>query len=229
MSELFHLLLLVALCAGAVVVVIGLGVMWLAEQPRLGRVFRAGLDGATPDAAVIAHGTGKGAAMSLGAGLIVTAWDRGAWRLTYPLDALIGAEIDIDGEVAARVMRGETRRLLNRPGAAQREVRLRLMFDDPRHPDFELVLWPCAKTKTGPQIPREAVSEANRWVARAEAILKRTGPGALRAAPPQVRTRTPHAAAPTDDLDEGGLFDFGDEPDRDAQHDDAEDDDVLAE
>ena len=142
--------------------------------------------------AVIAHGTGRGAAMSLTSGLVVTAWDRGGWRLTYPLEALVGAEVDIDGEVAARVMRGEPRRLLDRPGAAQREVRLRLIFDDPRHPDFELALWPCRESRASPQMPRDAAAEANRWVGRVEAVLKRTGPGCgLGCAAPTVRTATP--------------------------------------
>jgi hypothetical protein len=215
MGELFRVGLLVAMCAAAVVVAMGLGVAWLAEEPRLRRTFRAGL-GATPDAAVIAHGTGRGVAMSLASGLIVTAWDRGGWRLCYPLEALLGGEIDIDGEVAARVMRGETRRRLDRPGAAQREVRLRLLFDDPRHPDFELTLWPCRPGRDAPQIPREAAAEANRWLGRVEAILKRTGPGALR---PTPQVRTPRASLP-DPLDDGDLFDEVGE--------DEEDEDLLA-
>jgi hypothetical protein len=147
--------------------------------------------------------------MSFGAALVVTAWDHGGWRLTYPLEALMGAEVDIDGEVAARVMRGEPRRLLDRPGGAQREVRLRLIFDDPRHPDFELTLWPCRKTRAAPQIPREAAAEANRWVGRVEAVLKRTGPGAIRAAAPTVRMARPSLP---EALDEGDLF----EDDQDA-------------
>jgi hypothetical protein len=209
MGELLHVGLLIALCGAAVVVAVALGVWWLDEARRLKAAFRAGLE-AEPDAAIIAHGTGRGAAMSLGAGLVVTAWDRGGWRLSYPLEALIGAEVDIDGEVAARVMRGENRRLLDRPGAAQREVRLRLVFDDPRHPDFELTLWPCRKTRDAPQIPREAAAEANRWVSRVEAILKRTGPGAIRAAAPTVRT--PRASLP-ETLDQADLF--GDDEDED--------------
>jgi len=202
MAELLRVGLLVAMCAAAVVVAMGVGVAWLAEEPRLRRTFRAGLEGA-PDAALIAHGTGRGVAMSLASGLIVTVWDRGGWRLAYPVEALLGAEVDIDGEVAARVMRGETRRRLDRPGAAQREVRLRLLFDDPRHPDFELTLWPCRPTRHGPQIPREAAAEANRWLGRVEAILKRAGPGALRPATAQVRT----PRGRPDPLDENDLFD----------------------
>jgi len=209
MGELLHLGLLIALCAAAVVAAVALGVVLLNETRRLKAAFRAGLE-AEPDAAIIAHGTGRGAAMSLTSGLVVTAWDRGGWRLTYPLEALVGAEVDIDGEVAARVMRGEPRRLLDRPGAAQREVRLRLIFDDPRHPDFELTLWPCRESRASPQMPRDAAAEANRWVGRVEAVLKRTGPGAIRAAAPTVRMARPSLP---EALDEGDLFEDDEDAD----------------
>jgi hypothetical protein len=187
MGELLRLGLLIAACAAAVLALAGAGVAWLGETPRLMRAFRAGLD-AKPDSTLIGHGSGRGVAFSLASGGIVTVWERGGWRLAYPLDELVGAEIDIDGEVAARVMRGETRRLLDRPGGAQREVRLRLIFDDPRHPDFELPLWPCRAGKGAPATPREAAVEANRWLARAEAVLRRTGAAALR--PPRIAAET---------------------------------------
>src|SRR5579871_5120404 len=198
MGELLRLGLLIAACAAAVLALTGAGVAWLAETPRLLRAFRAGL-GAKPDAALIAHGSGRGVAFSLASRVVVTVWDRGGWRLAYPLDELIGAEIDIDGEVAARVMRGETRRLLDRPGAGRREVRLRLIFDDPRNPDFELTLWPCGAGKGAPTSLREAATEANRWLARAEAVMRRMGPGALRAAPTAVRAQEAPEPQPDED------------------------------
>src|SRR5579871_3232359 len=198
MGELLRLGLLIAACAAAVLALTGAGVAWLAETPRLLRAFRAGL-GAKPDAALIAHGSGRGVAFSLASRVVVTVWDRGGWRLAYPLDELIGAEIDIDGEVAARVMRGEQRRLLDRPGAAQRDVRLRLIFDDPANPDFELTLWPCRAGKGAPTTLREAAAEANRWLARAEAVLRRTGPAGLRAPKAAVKASARGAEAPTSD------------------------------
>ncbi len=211
MGELFRVALLIAACAAAVLALAGVGVAWLAETPRLMRAFRAGLE-TKPDSALIGHGSGRGVAFSLASGRIVAVWDRGGWRLAYPLDELVGAEIDIDGEVAARVMRGEARRLLDRPGAAQREVRLRLVFDDPANPDFELPLWPCRAGKGAPATPREAAAEANRWLARAEAVLRRTGPAALRAPKAAVQA-SPRAAAEPSVSDRDDVAEDEDEAD----------------
>jgi hypothetical protein len=173
MGDLVRLILVVL--AGGAAVMLGVGAFaWLmAEERRLARAFRKGL-GAAPDASIVARGSGRGVALSLAARRVVTVWDRGGWRLDYAIDELIGAELDLDGEVAARAMRGEPRRLLDRTGLAEREVRLRLLFDDPRHPDFDLALWPGRGPKA-PASPREAIAEANRWIARVEAVLRRTG------------------------------------------------------
>lgn len=172
---------------------------FMAEERRLARAFRQGLGGGQPDAALISHGAGRGVALSLAAQRIVTAWDAGGWRLAYPLDALLGAELDLDGEVAALALRGEPGRRLERQSGAEREVRLRFLFDDARHPDFELVLWPPQSSRGGPARPREAIAEANRWIARTEALLRRTGgalaPGGKPAAP---RPSPPPRHAPLD-------------------------------
>ncbi|HZZ89615.1 MAG TPA: hypothetical protein VFE13_14910 [Caulobacteraceae bacterium] len=177
MSEWLRLVLLVGL-GGVGVTLLAMGLARLmAEDQRLLRAFRRALE-TRPDAAVIAHGTGRGVALGLAARRIVTVWDAGGWHKVYPLDELLGAELDLDGEVAARAMRGEPRRMLERPGGAVAEVRLRLLFDEPRHPDFELMLWPSKIARGAPTTPREAISEANRWIARVESLLRRTG-GAL--------------------------------------------------
>jgi hypothetical protein len=152
---------------------------WVMNEPRrLARAFRRGL-GAGPDAALVAVGTGRGVALSLAARRIVTAWDRGGWRMDYGLDDLIGAELELDGHVAARALRDEPRRRLERQSGKEADVRLRLLFDDPTHPDFELVLWPST-ARGGFARPRDAIAEANRWLARIEAVQRRAG------APPAV-------------------------------------------
>ena len=131
MSEWLKLLL--ALGAAAVgLTLAAMALTWLMNEPRrLGRAFRRELGG-RPDAALIAHGTGRGVALSLAARRVVTAWDRGNWRMVYPLEDLIGAELELDGHVAARALRDETRRRLERQTGAEEDVRLRLLFDDPR-------------------------------------------------------------------------------------------------
>jgi hypothetical protein len=53
-------------------------------------------------------------------------------------------------------------------------VTLRLIFDDPRHPDFALDLWLTGdERRRESPAPADAIQEANRWLARAEAIVRR--------------------------------------------------------
>ncbi len=208
MSEWLRLVVLIGL-GGVGVTLLAMGLArYLAEDQRLARVFRQGLD-TRPDAALIGHGSGRGVALSLAARRIVTVWDGGGWHMVYALDELLGAELDLDGEIAARAMRGEPRRLLDRSTGAEHEVRLRLLFDEPSHPDFELVLWPAKLGRGAPTRPREAVSEANRWIARVEALLRRTG-GALALAQPPAVARPAAAAA-----EAGALFEDEEDEDED--------------
>ena len=171
MGDWLRLILLILLGGAGVTLAAWLAMYFMAEERRLARAFRLGLGG-PPDAALIARGSG-----------------------TYPLEELLGAELDLDGEVAARALRGEPRRLLDRQSGAEREVRLRFLFDDARHPDFELVLWPPQSPRGGPARPREAIAEANRWIARIEAVLRKTG-GALLLAKPAAPTPVRSAPAP---------------------------------
>jgi hypothetical protein len=47
-------------------------------------------------------------------------------------------------------------------------VTLKLIFDDPRHPDFELDLWlPGDQQRRESRSPADAIQEANRWLLRA--------------------------------------------------------------
>ena len=144
-----------------------------------------------PDAILIAQGRGRGVGMSLGGQSVAVAWERGAWCLVYRLEELIGAELLVDGEVRARAFRGEARRALEKVSSSAESVSLRLIFDDLRHPDFELNLWDLGdETRESALTAAAAVQEANRWIASVEALLRRT---ARRVAEPP----TPPAPAPT--------------------------------
>jgi len=215
MSEWLRLVLLIGL-GGAGVTLLAMGLArYLAEDQRLARTFRQAL-GASADASLIAHGSGRGVALSLAARRVVTAWDAGGWHMVYPLDELLGAELDLDGVVAARAMRGEPRRLLDRTSGAEQEVRLRLLFDEPKHPDFELVLWPIKAGRGAPNKPREAIAEANRWIARVETLLRRTG-GALTLAKPADRPATVAKASLVETLEEADLFEGHEDDDENAR------------
>jgi hypothetical protein len=199
MSEWLRMTLFIG-AAGVAVTLAAVAASWWYNEPRrLARTFRQGL-GAPPDAAVIAPGTGRGIALSLATRRLVTAWDRGGWRMVYPLSDVIGAEVDLDGEVAARVLRGEAGRRLDRSSGAVEDVRLRLIFDDPLHPDFELALWPTHAKRGGFGRPRDAIAEGNRWIARIEAMLRRSSAPAAGAA--SVRRPRPSLSETLDEVED---------------------------
>jgi hypothetical protein len=82
-------------------------------------------------------------------------------------------------------------------------VALRLIFDDARYPDFEIALWmPGDEAKRNAPSPAEAIQEANRWIARVEAILRRASPPrpptppTQAAPPPMPQTAQPIAPPP---------------------------------
>ena len=204
MGEILGLLLFVAAAGVGLTLLVATAAGMLGEERRIVRAFHAGLE-MRPDASLIAYGAGRGVAVSLFTEEIVTVWDRGGWRLVYPLEALAGAELELDGEVAARVMRGEPGRRLEHAAGVEDEVRLRLLFDDARHPDFEMRLWPCRKTGPAPGTPREAIADANRWMARVEAILKRSARAAVRTPAPASQVHAEGEDLFSDHEDTGAL------------------------
>jgi hypothetical protein len=115
----------------------------------------------------------SGAAFSLARGVLAVAWEAGRWRMAYPLEEVLGGEILVDSEVAARVFRGEARRPLDKIERDAETVSLRLMFADPRQPDFEMSLWPSRRGGgKDAENAAGAIREANSWLARTEALLR---------------------------------------------------------
>lgn len=196
MSEWPRLFLLLAL-AGVVVTLLGSAAAWLMdEERRIRRALKRVLKGPA-EAVIIARGRGRGAGFNTSTGLMAVAWDAGAWLLIYRLDELMGAEVIVDGQVVARAYRGEPRRALDQTLEHAARVTLRLIFDDPHHPDFDLDLWLAGdETRRRANSPGDAMQEANRWLARAEAILRRP-------IAPRVAASTPAPAPPPfDDEDD---------------------------
>jgi len=194
-QNLLRLLLLLGV-AGSALTFLGSGAAWwFEEERRLRRLVRRALGG-EPDAVIVARGRNTAAGFRLESDQIVVMRDGGAKALLYPLRALVGAELIIDGQVVARAVRDEPRRALDQIASAPSQVTLRLVFDDPRHPDFDLDLWLVKDLlRRDTLVPVAAIQEARSWLARAEAILRRT---------PAVAVSQP-AAAPEfeeDDLDE---------------------------
>lgn len=203
MDEVARLLTLLALAGGALTLAGGAVAWFLEESRRIRRTLTEAL-GAVPQPLLIARGRGAGIGFDLAAGRVCVTWDKGAWRLDYALDELIGVELVVDRQVAARVFRGETRKPLDQLADPQERVRLRFIFDDPAHPDFHFDLWrPEDEGRRGRLDAAEALHEANRWMARMESLLRRpvAKPAAAAALAP-VRVAAKPAPPPA-----GPLFD----------------------
>jgi hypothetical protein len=176
MSEVVRLLLLLGLSAVALTVMGG-GAVWFRDEARRIRRGLKHVLKTEPHALLVARGRRRGVGFDFTTCRMAVAWDAGAWCLIYRLDELVGAELIVDGQVVARVHRGEARRALDMLTGADKEVRLRLVFDDAAHPDFDLELWlPADEGRRGALSAPEAVQEANRWLARVEAMLRRPLP-----------------------------------------------------
>lgn len=211
MDEVARLVTLLALLGVALTLAGGACVWFLDETRRIRRTLTQALGG-PPEPMLSVRGRGVGLGFNLTAGLTAVTWDKGGWVLTYRLDELIGAELVVDRQVAARAFRGESRRPLDQMGPPETGVRLRLLFDDPAHPDFALDLWlPQDDGIHGRLDAEAALTEGNRWMARLEAILRRT---------PSARSRATVAASPAPQPAQepaGPLFDFDDEADEDEE------------
>src|SRR4051812_11743160 len=113
MDELARLLTLLALVGVALTLAGGVAIWSLDETRRLRRSLGKVL-GAEPDPMLVARGRGQGVGFDFGEARLAVAWEKGAWCLTYPLAKLMGAELIVDDQIAARVHRGEARRPLDR-------------------------------------------------------------------------------------------------------------------
>lgn len=185
MDEVTRLLALLGMAGLAITFVAGFWRWWGDEGRRVRRGLKTILRG-DPHGFLVARGRGRGVGFNFSSNTVAVAWDRGAWGLVYELDELNGAEVIVDGAVVGRVHRDETRRAVDAVGGADLRVALRLVFDDPAHPDFTLDLWlPQDEGRRDELLPDEAIAEANRWLARIEALLRR----------PTTRRRRPMTAA----------------------------------
>ena len=109
----------------------------------------------------------------------------------YTVDKLVGIEVFVDDKVAARVMRAGPHKMLDDIAPVVHRVAIRMIFDDPSHPDYELVLWdPHDALTARAEGPRAAMETARKWFYHVEAILRST----IR--PPRPVTGAPPAAAP---------------------------------
>ena len=204
MSDVVRIILLLAI-AGAAITVLGSGIAWWTDVERqLRRYIRRSLKG-PPDAVIVAKGRAA-AGFSVSAGEAIVLWRGGTHALLYPLHAFLGAELIVDERVLARVFRGEPRRALDTIERGAQTVTLRLIFDNPRDPDFDLDLWlPPDALRRDAITAAQAIQQGRSWISRVEAILRLQPQGrsepqiaevARSQSPPPPQAAPPRAAPP---------------------------------
>ncbi len=170
MAEALRVILFVALAAAALTTAVLVLAWWMEPVRRMRRALLKSL-GATPEAEALSPAEGRAAALDFDGAQIAVLWNRGATGLVYAFEEIDGGEIIVDGHVVARVRRGETRKSLDILAPDAEQVVLRLMFNDARHPEFELALWDATlPVQTGS--PGEALRLGRRWLSHLEALLK---------------------------------------------------------
>jgi hypothetical protein len=201
LSDIVRLLLTLLLAGVAVTVAGGWLAWWFDEERRLKRLVKRALGGAV-DAAIVARGRGAAAGFSVEGDKIVVMSRSGAAALLYRLDAVDGAELIVDHEVVGRVFRGEGRRPLDRLAKDAESITLRLIFNDIRNPDFDLDLWRAedAERRHAPA-PSDLIHEARSWLARIDALVRRSPPSRV-TAPAAVAAAPAGMEAPPWDEDE---------------------------
>ena len=186
MNDVLRLVLLLVI-AGLVLTGVGaLIARWLDPRRRLMRFLNQAL-AAHPEGVLMDPGGGRCLAFNLDAGKIAVLWDKGRKGLVYRLDQLSGAEMMVDNAVLVRAHRTLPPKPLDEIPAGMHRAVLRLIFDNPRDPDFELELWP-AHTGRGHEhrTPADAVQTGRRWLASLESILRRPPPRTLTKPAPLV-------------------------------------------
>lgn len=181
MSETLRVILLIALIAAFLTTGALLLSWWMESERRLRRALRKAL-GTTPELQALAPAEGRAAGLDFESEQLVVLWKRGAQGLLYAFEEVLGAEIIVDGHVVARVLRAQVRKDLDVLAPDAEHVVLRLMFNDTRHPEFELGLWDAnwvapapGQVRNAPPIgsPSEGLRLGRRWLSHIEALTKR--------------------------------------------------------
>ena len=179
MNDVMRLVLLLAIAGVALTAVGGLVARFLDPQRRLRRFLRQALQ-ADPEGVMLDRGLGRALAFNLDVGRVCVLWDKGRKGLIYRTEQLVGGELMVDHQVMARCYRGEPRKLLDEVPMSAHKVTLRLIFDNPRDPEFELELWP-ARHGRGHEHPSPADAEfaGRRWITGLEAIIRQPAPARM--------------------------------------------------
>jgi hypothetical protein len=212
--EIVRILLLLGITGAGVTFVASGVAWWMDEERRLYRVARKVLGG-RPDGFIVAVGRNAAAGFRLASRQVLVMRDGGAHALLYQLYNLVGAELIVDDEVVGRVSRDQPKKSLDQVTAGANQVVLRLMFDDPRFPDFNLDLWqPRDQFHSDARTAAATIREARAWLGRCEAIMRRNESPAPEPPPAVITADLPpwEGESEFDDDDPGDTGDDGDDP-----------------
>ncbi|MDC7675034.1 hypothetical protein [Asticcacaulis machinosus] len=191
---------LIILSAAGIAILLILYRVWNSrvEQPKkLEDELNEALDGTRPDVQALepVRRAACAIAYNLNRVVIVREFGKIPTRI-YPMRELMGIEIFVDSKVVARVLRSGPHKMLDDIAPQVNRVTMRLIFDDPARPDFELVLWdPNDSLTARAEGPRGAMETARRWFYHVEAVIRRPKDElevkAKEAAPPESPAPTP--------------------------------------
>ena len=203
MNDALRLIVLLVL-AGLVLTLVGtLIARWLDPARRLVRYLRLALQ-APPEAVMMDRGGGKAMGFNLDTGKIAVLWDKGRKGYVYRFEQMVGAEMMVDNIVLARCFRDRPPMPLDEiPMSAHRGV-MRVVFDNPRDPEYELEIWPAMNGR-GHEYPSpaDAVQAGRKWLARLESLLRRGPPRTLTRPEPPAAILPDEDDSPPWDEDEG--------------------------
>ncbi len=186
MEETIKVILPVALIAAFLTTAFFFLTWWMESERRLRRAMKNALAG-EPDMHAIAPSEGKAAGLDLLNEQLAVLWNRGAIGLVFDFDEIDGGEIIVDGHVVTRVRRHYGRKELDVMVDDAETVILRLLFNSPQCPEFEISLWRAtwsteaspqsvhAPASSGPRQTRsagEGLRQGRRWLAHIEALAK---------------------------------------------------------
>ena len=156
------------------------------EQPKkLEDEVKEALAGAKPEVESIEPVRKAALAISYAANKIVIIRDFGKKppRL-YTVNDLVGIEVFVNDKVVARVLRSGPHKMFDDIAPEVHRVTIRLVFDDPSHPYYELVLWdPHDALTARAEGPRAAMETARKWFYHVEAIIRRPQPREIKPVP----------------------------------------------
>jgi hypothetical protein len=145
----------------------------VAEPRKLEDELRDALEGQKPDVSALEPVRKAAAAIAYKFDkiIVIRNFDKVS---RYHIRDLIGMELFADEKLLARITRGGPGKTLDDISAEVNRVSMRLIFDDPSSPDFELTLWDPHDAGTArAEGPRAAMATARRWFYHVEAILRR--------------------------------------------------------